>query len=190
MQYLVVCGLSASELPADCRVIADGETIAFEQPWDFGPTLIARVDDSADLSTLKAKPGITAFLVEGIAEPDGGEAIAIGAHVMRDAEGFRPYAVGVPAVIKDYGCNYIARGGKVTPLAGRFVPNRVVLMQFPDADEIVSFYFCDAYTTLLPIRLTTTEPRFVLMACRGVIPDGTKRAIAARRDAGSTFGRG
>jgi len=25
------------------------------------------------------------------------------------------------------------------------VPDRVVLMQFPAADEIVSFYFCDAY---------------------------------------------
>ena len=181
MQYLVACGLSASDLPAGCRVIADGETIAFESPWDFGPTLIARVDDGADLSALKGKAGVTAFTVEGLNEPDGGKAFAIGAHIMRNPEGFKPYAAGVPAVIKDYGCNYIARGGKVTPLAGRFVPDRVVLMQFPDADEIVSFYFCDAYAPLLPIRLTTTEPRFVLMACRGAIPADARRTIAARR---------
>jgi len=180
MQYLVACGLNAPELPAGCRVIADGETIAFEEPWDFGPTLVARVDDGVDLSSFKGKAGITAFAVEGINEPDNGKAIAIGAHVMRDPEGFKPYAAGVPSVIKNYGCNYIARGGKVTALAGRFVPDRVVLMQFPAADEIVSFYFCDAYAPLLPIRLKTTEPRFVLMACKGAVQDSAKRVIAEK----------
>jgi uncharacterized protein (DUF1330 family) len=180
MQYLVACGLRAGDLADRCRVIADGETIAFEKAWDFGPTLIARVDDGADLSAVRSMAGVTAFLVEGTAEPDDGTAIAIGAHIMRDPDGFKPYAAGVPDVIKNYGCNYIARGGKVIPLSGRFAPDRVVLMQFPDADEVVSFYFCDGYAPLLPIRLKTTEPRFVLMACSGTVPDSAKRAIAAR----------
>ena len=181
MRYLVVSGLRAADLPPGCRVVADGEAVSLEQPWSFGAPVIAQADDGADLDALKSKPGVTAFTVEGLNEPDGGKAFAIGAHIMRNPEGFKPYAAGVPAVIKDYGCNYIARGGKVTPLAGRFVPDRVVLMQFPDADEIVSFYFCDAYAPLLPIRLTTTEPRFVLMACRGAIPADARRTIAARR---------
>jgi len=46
VQYLVACGLSTPELPAGCRVIADEETIAFESLWDFGTTLIARVEGS------------------------------------------------------------------------------------------------------------------------------------------------
>jgi hypothetical protein len=46
MQYLVACGLSPSDLPAGCRVIADGEIIVFESLWDFRPTLIARVEGS------------------------------------------------------------------------------------------------------------------------------------------------
>jgi len=180
MHYLVACGLPAADLPQGCRVIADGETIAFEEPWDFGPTLIARVADGADLSALHGRPGVTAILVEGAAEPDDGQAFAIGAHVMRDPEGFRPYAAGVPAVIRDYGCTYLARGGKVALLAGAFAPTRVVLMQFPDAAAITAFYFSDGYAPLLPIRLATTEPRFVLMARSGRLPESVRRVIAAR----------
>jgi uncharacterized protein (DUF1330 family) len=180
MHYLVACGLAPADLPPGCRVIADGETIAFEQPWEFGPTLIARVGDGADLSALEGRPGVTAILVEGANEPDDGQAFAIGAHVMRDPEGFRPYAAGVPAVIRDYGCNYLARGGRVSVLAGAFAPTRVVLMQFPDAGAIAAFYFSDGYAPLLPIRLATTEPRFVLMARSGRVPEEVRRVIAAR----------
>jgi len=180
MHYLVTCGVAASDLPAGCRVVADGETIAFEQPWDFGPTVIARVEDGADLAALAGRAGIVAIQVEGAAEPDGGQAFAIGAHIMRDPEGFRPYAEGVPRVIRHYGCNYLARGGRVTVLAGGFAPTRVVLMQFPDAATVASFYFSDGYAPLLPIRLATTEPRFVLMARSGRIPEDVGTGIAAR----------
>jgi uncharacterized protein (DUF1330 family) len=180
VQYLVACNLAAADLPQGCRVVADGETLAFEQPWDFGPTLIARVEEGAGLSALAGKPGIIAILVEGVAEPDDGRAFAIGAHVMRDPEGFRAYAAGVPDVIRPYGCNYLARGGRVSVLAGGFAPTRVVLMQFPDAAAIASFYFSDGYAPLLPIRLATTEPRFVLVARTGPIPEDVRRGIAAR----------
>lgn len=178
MRYLVACGLGAADLPDGCALVADGETLAFELPWDFGPTLIARADDGADLGALKDKPGVTAFAVEGVNKPNGGQGFAIGAHEMRDPEGFKPYAAGVPDVIKNYGCIYLARSSTVTPLTGAFCPGRLVLMQFPDADEIVDFYFSPGYAPLLPIRLKTTVPRFVLMARTGALPDRVRRAVA------------
>jgi uncharacterized protein (DUF1330 family) len=180
MKYLVAGGLSSAQLPPGCTLVADGEAVAFEQPWSFGAPLIARLGDHADLGALKSRPGVTAFLVEGTAEPGDGQAFAIGAHLMRDPEGFKPYAAGVPDVIKDFGCHYIARGGVVTPLAGAFVPDRLVLMQFPDADRVVEFYFGDGYAPLLPIRLKTTVPRFVLMARSGALPESARRAVSAR----------
>ncbi|MEI9804237.1 MAG: DUF1330 domain-containing protein [Pseudolabrys sp.] len=179
MRYLIASGLPSAQLSKGCTLVADGEAIALETPWTFGAPLIARVDDGADLSILN-KPGISAFLVEGQAEPNTGQAFAIGAHIMRDPEGFKPYALGVPPVIKNYGCHYVARGGAVTTLSGSFVPDRVVLMQFPDADRMVDFYFCDGYAPLLPIRLKTTEPRFVVMARSGAMPERARRIIAAR----------
>lgn len=93
--------MPSAELPQGCRLVADGEAIAFEQPWNFDATLIARVDDGANLVSIKSKPGVTAFLVDSIAETDSGQAFAIGAHLMRDPEGFKPYAAGVADMIKD-----------------------------------------------------------------------------------------
>lgn len=183
MHYLIASGVTAAELPQGCHVVADGEAVAFEQPWSFGAPLIARLDDGTDLSALTSKSGVSMILVEGAAEPDDGQAFAVGAHIMRDPEGFKPYAAGVPDVIKHYGCNYLARGGEVSVLAGPFAPTRVVLMQFPDADALVSFYFSDGYAPLLPIRLRTTEPRFVAMARSGRLPDSARRVIAARLSA-------
>jgi uncharacterized protein (DUF1330 family) len=183
MQYLVASGVPPTQLPPGCQLVASGEMISFEEPWSFGDPLIARVDDGADLSMLKSIVGANAFTVDGILEPGTGQAYAIGAHLMRDPEGFKPYAAGVPDVIKNYGCRYIARGGQVTPIMGSFVPDRAVLMEFPTADEAVAFYFSDAYAPLLQIRLRTTDPRFVLMARSGALPDSARRTIAGKLQA-------
>jgi uncharacterized protein (DUF1330 family) len=178
MRYLVASGLRSVELPPGCHLVAGGEAISFEQPWSFGAPLIAQVDDGADLDALNSKPAVSAFLVDGIAPPGAGHAFAIGAHRMRDADAFKPYAARVADVIKDYGCRYIARGGAVTPLAGSFVPDRAVLMEFPSADDVAAFYFSESYAPLLRIRLAATEPRFVLVARAGALPERTRRMIA------------
>jgi uncharacterized protein (DUF1330 family) len=134
--------------------------------------------DGADLNALKAKSRVTAFLVEGIEPPGPGQAFAIGAHRMRDVEAFKPYAARVADVSKEFGCRYIARGGAVTPLSGSFVPDRAVLMEFPSADDVAAFYFSESYAPLLRIRLAATEPRFVLVARAGSLPERTRRMIA------------
>jgi uncharacterized protein (DUF1330 family) len=180
VQYLVASGVPSTQLPPGCRLVAGGEAVSFEEPWSFGDPLIARLDEGADVSALKSIVGADAFLVEGILEPGEGRAFCIGAHLMRDPEGFKPYAAGVPGVIKNYGCRYLARGGTVTPVTGSFVPDRAVLMEFPDADEAVAFYFSEAYAPLLKIRLRTTDPRFVLMSKAGAIPDSASRRIAEK----------
>jgi uncharacterized protein (DUF1330 family) len=178
MRYLVASGLSAAQLPKGCHLVADGETISFEQPWSFGAPLIAQVDDGADLNALKAKPAVTAFTVEGALPPGEGRAFAIGAHRMRDAEAFKPYVARVADVSKEFGCRYIARGGAIALLSGSFVPDRAVLMEFPSADDVAAFYFSESYAPLLRIRLAATEPRFVLVARAGALPERTRRMIA------------
>ena len=174
MHYLVASGVKSADLPPGCRVVADGEAASLEQPWSFGAPIIAQVDDGADLGALKSKPGVTAFTVEGALPPGEGKAFAIGAHRMRDAEAFKPYIARVPDVIAPYGCRYIARGGAVTPLCGAFTPDRLVLMEFPSADDVVAFYFSDAYAPLLRIRLDRHRAALCRAGARG-------RAAAIRR---------
>ena len=54
-------------------------------------------------------------------------------------------------------------------------------MEFPSADDVVAFYFSEAYAPLLRIRLTATEPRFVVMARVGALPESARRVIAERQ---------
>ncbi len=182
MRYLVAGNLKPSDLPRGCELVAHGEGLAFEQPWTFGPMLIARVKEGYERGTfaLKEKPGVTAFTVNGLAEPNAGTAFAVGAHEMKDADGMVPYIAGVPPVIATYDCNYLARTSDVSGAAGAFKPDRVAIMQFPNAAAMVDFYTCAGYAPLLPIRLKCTEPRMMLLMRTGEIPADVRQAIAAR----------
>src|SRR5262245_22161238 len=119
MQYLAASKAAEGQLPDGCRVLADGEMISFELPWAFTP-LVARLDDSIDLPALKAHLSDArhdAFAVEGIEEPGHGQAFVLGAHIVHDPVGFRPYAADIPGIVKSFGGRFIARAGKVTPLS-------------------------------------------------------------------------
>jgi uncharacterized protein (DUF1330 family) len=181
MRYLVASRAAAGHLHDGCSLVADGEMISFEQPWTFGTPLIGRLDDATDLQKLRASldPGINAFAVEGLDEPGAGQAYVLGGHIMRDMERFKPYAEAVPDVVKSFGGRFLARGGKVTPLAGEFVPERVVLIEFPTADDALGFYISDRYAPLLKIRLATTEARLIILSRAGGLPKQVRAAAEA-----------
>jgi uncharacterized protein (DUF1330 family) len=86
-----------------------------------------------------------------------------------------------PGVVQSFGGRFLVRGGAVTPLAGAFVPERVVLTEYPDAAAALAWYTSDAYAPLLTIRLATTEARLVIMARSGGLPAEVHAAAAARR---------
>jgi uncharacterized protein (DUF1330 family) len=177
VHYLVASKAASAHLPEGVRPFADGETISFERPWTFGPPLIARLDDGFDPAALTAgisAAGLNAFAVEGLAEPGAGQAFVLGGHIMRDIERFRPYAAAVPEVVMSHGGRFLARGGKVTPIAGAFIPERVVLIEFADAAKALAFYISDRYAPLLKIRLATTEARLLIMARSGALPAGVR----------------
>lgn len=181
MHYLIAPKAETGKLPIGCHVVADGEFISFEEPWSFGDPLIVRVHDEAVLEEAKkALGGSEAFAIEGLIEPGPGAAFVIAAHLMRDIERFRPYAAAIPGVVQSFKGKFIARAGRVTPLAGSFVPDRVVLIEFPSAADAVAFYFSDVYAPLLRLRLETTDPRFVLVARSGDLPESVRADIEKR----------
>ena len=183
MHYLIVSKPAPADLVAGLRVVADGEMISFEQPWTFGAPVVAQVDDAAKLDPVKSRlakvPGLNAFAVEGLEAPGTGQAFVLGGHIMRDMERFKPYAAAVPEVVKSFGGRFLARGGAVTPIAGAFVPERVVLAEFPTAEAALDFYISDRYAPLLEIRLATTEARLVIVARSGELPAAVRAKAAA-----------
>jgi uncharacterized protein (DUF1330 family) len=173
MHYLVLNKPAPVDFVAGLRIVADGEMISFERPWSFGAPMIARLDDAkVDVTKIRASlgPGVNAFAVEGLDEPGAGQAYVLGGHIMRDIERFKPYAAAVHDVVRSFGGRFLARGGTVTPIAGPFTPERAVLIEFPTADDALSFYISDRYAPLLKIRLATTEARLVIMARSGELP--------------------
>jgi len=180
MHYLVASKPAAC--PPGFHTVADGEMVSFEEPWSFGHPLIARLDDGpVDAAKVRSAlgEGVNAFAVEGLDAPGSGQAYVLGGHIMRDIERFKPYAAAVPEVVKSFGGRFLARGGTVTPIAGHFVPERVVLLEFPTAEQALAFYISDRYAPLLKIRLATTEARLVIVARSGDLPPQVRAKAAA-----------
>ena len=180
MHYLVAS--KPAVCPSGFRLVADGEMISFEEPWSFGSPLIASLDGAAvDATKVRASlgQGVNAFAVEALEAPGSGRCYVLGGHIVRDMERFKPYAAAVPEVVKSFGGRFLARGGTVTPIAGHFVPERVVLVEFPSAEDALAFYISDRYAPLLKIRLATTEARLVIVARSGELPPQVRAKAAA-----------
>jgi uncharacterized protein (DUF1330 family) len=182
MRYLFTANTKEADLPRGAVAIARGEAISLESLWPFGSVLISRVedDDESGLAKLKTVPNVVAFSVPGLAEPNDDPVFVFGAHIMKDAEGMKPYIAGVTPVIAPYGCTYLARGGAVSIHAGTFTPDRVALMQFPAAQNAAAWYTSDAYAPLLTIRLRCTEAREVLVMANGKVPDDVRQLITRK----------
>ncbi len=182
MHYLVASKPAPADFVSGLRLVADGEMISFEEPWSFGAPLIARLDDDkVDAAKIRASlgPSVNAFAVEGLEAPGSGQCYVLGGHIMRDIERFKSYAAAVPEVVKSFDGRFLARGGTVTPIAGQFVPERVVLLEFPTAEDALTFYISDRYAPLLKIRLATSEARLVIVARSGDFPAPVRAKAAA-----------
>jgi uncharacterized protein (DUF1330 family) len=179
MRYLFTSNLKEADLPAGVTAVARGQAISLEEPWPFGPLLISRVKEGYEsgVAKLKAVPNIVAFSVAGLAEPGDGGVFVLGAHLMKDPEGMKPYIDGVPPVIAPYGNTYLARSSTVSIHAGTFTPDRVALMQFPTAEKAAAWYTSDAYAPLLAIRLRCVEAREVMMMPDGKLPEDVRQII-------------
>ena len=161
------------------RRLAIGTSARQEPHQPLEARAVRRPEEAEQVQARLSEHGDNGFAVEGLTEPGHGQAFVIGGHIMRDTERFRPYAEAVSAVVQGFGGRFLARGGTVTPLHGAFVPERVVLIEFPTAEDALKFYTSDRYAALLKIRLATTEARFLIMARSGELPEPVRTAAEA-----------
>ena len=71
-------------------------------------------------------------------------------------------ALAGPAVTK-YSGTYIARGGATEVLEGVRVPNRTVILEFPDADAARGWYHSPEYTAARHERANAATASFILV---------------------------
>jgi uncharacterized protein (DUF1330 family) len=73
---------------------------------------------------------------------------------------YRPLAA---ASIARFGGRFLVRGGKLDLLEGETQPERVVVIEFPDADTARRWYHSDEYQTALKIRQVASRGRVFLV---------------------------
>ena len=69
-----------------------------------------------------------------------------------DLDAYETYRAEVPALIAAHGGRYLVRGGAVTVLEGPGVPQRQVILEFPDMGQLQAFYRSPDYQRLIAVR--------------------------------------
>jgi uncharacterized protein (DUF1330 family) len=89
------------------------------------------------------------------AEPH--DSIAMPAYLYANVEitdpvAYEAYRAEVPAMIAAHGGRYLVRGGATTVLEGPGVPQRQVILEFPDMAHLQAFYRSPEYQRLAQMR--------------------------------------
>ena len=80
-----------------------------------------------------------------------------------DAAAYEPYRPLAAASIARFGGRFIVRGGKVDLFEGEPEPERIVVIEFPDADTARRWYRSEEYQSALKIRQSASRGRVFLV---------------------------
>jgi uncharacterized protein (DUF1330 family) len=94
-------------------------------------------------------------------------------YVVWDAEitnrqGLEPYVAAVSDTIAKHGGKYLVRGGEIKLIEGGPEPERIVILEFPDAASYDRWYKSPEYQKILRHRLQNSKGR--LFTLEGVKP--------------------
>jgi uncharacterized protein (DUF1330 family) len=82
---------------------------------------------------------------------------------VHDESVYAEYKARVPDVVRQFGGEYLARGGLTETLEGPWQLQRVALFRFPDADSARAFYQSEQYQPLKSLRQKVSEMDVVLI---------------------------
>ncbi len=82
---------------------------------------------------------------------------------IRDAATYDEYKLLAPPSIAQYGGRYIARGGATTTLEGSWRPERLVILEFPDAERARTWWGSPEYASAKALRQSCATTDMVLL---------------------------
>jgi uncharacterized protein (DUF1330 family) len=80
-----------------------------------------------------------------------------------DMEQYKKYMAEAPAVVAQYGGEYLVRGGRHDVFEGNWKPARLAVLRFPSMEQARAFYDSKDYQAVRAKRLGATE--FFDMVC-------------------------
>ena len=81
---------------------------------------------------------------------------------IKDANGFANYAENIPAFVKKHGGRYLVKGAVPEKMEGEWLPERLVILEFPSPDNARAFLADPDAQPLIALRHTATESRTIL----------------------------
>ena len=78
-----------------------------------------------------------------------------------DGDRYQEYVKATPAILARYGGRFIARGGQITTLEGPLETRRVVLIEFPSAEQAQAWYHSQEYQDVKKLRQGTATASII-----------------------------
>jgi uncharacterized protein (DUF1330 family) len=91
------------------------------------------------------------------------KAYLIAAETVHDETAFSEYRKQIMATMSPFEGHFIARGGQLTVLEGKWPHMRVVIIEFPSRDAAESWYKSKAYQKIIKLRLQSTSGDLVIL---------------------------
>ncbi len=82
---------------------------------------------------------------------------------IHNPEAYEGYKKLTPAAIAAYDGKFIVRGGETEVLEGDWKPNRIVVLEFPDADKARAFWHSEEYAAPKLIRQENAATNMILV---------------------------
>ena len=76
---------------------------------------------------------------------------------------YEEYLRQVPPIVQKFGGRYIGRGGKITTLAGDWHPERVILLEFDNAEQVHNWLTSGDYAEIAPLRERSTISNAIMI---------------------------
>ncbi len=73
-----------------------------------------------------------------------------------DPEAFKQYMAAAPAVVREFGGDYLVRGGRMDVLEGNWTPPRLTVLRYPSFEAARNMYDSPAYVAARALRQGST----------------------------------
>jgi len=96
-------------------------------------------------------------------------AYVVAAHGITDFGKFEEYKTKVGPMVAKYGGRYLTIGDNLKMLeGGRWIPERVVIIEFPDMASLSAWYTSPEYQPLIALRKSCTSPQDMTFTMEGL----------------------
>lgn len=82
---------------------------------------------------------------------------------IKDKETYARYVGSVRAIVEKYRGRYLVRGGRITPIFGGWGPERIIVIEFPSAEDVNRWLGSREYKEIAKLREVSTSTKAIMV---------------------------